>query len=242
MPKSEKIALVTGANKGIGFEVARQLAAKGFRVFVGARNEKAGRAAAQKIEPAATFLKIDVSDPASIREAAAELPKMVDHLDVLVSNAGIIRHGDDAILKATPDQFETTMRTNTLGPNCRASLSAHAREVIGTPDRQCFKQRRTTARRRRWLVASLLHFKNGVEWSNFAARHCTAEICREFSLSRLGPHLYGWGQCDSLGRTRRGRNCLARGRGTAKSHRQIFAGSQTDSVVTTLVPSRSNEH
>src|SRR4029077_5639733 len=116
MPKSEKIALVTGANKGIGFEVARQLAAKGFRMIVGARNEKAGRAAAQKIEPAATFLKIDVSDPASIREAAAELAKMVDHLEVLVNNAGVIVDGDDAILKATPDQFEMTMRTNTLGP------------------------------------------------------------------------------------------------------------------------------
>src|SRR6476660_2603517 len=116
MPKSEKIALVTGANKGIGFEVARQLAAKGSRVFVGARNEKAGRAAAQKIGPTATFLKIDVSDPASIREAAAELAKTVDHLDVLVNNAGIIVDGADAILKATPDQFETTMRTNTLGP------------------------------------------------------------------------------------------------------------------------------
>jgi len=112
MPKSEKIALVTGANKGIGFEVARQLAAKGFRVFVGARNEKAGRAAAQKVEPATTFLKIDVSDPASIREAAAELAKMVDHLDVLVNNAGVIVDGDDTILKATPDEFETT----TLGP------------------------------------------------------------------------------------------------------------------------------
>ena len=114
MPKSEKIALVTGANKGIGFEIARQLAAKGFRVFVGARNEEAGHAATQKIEPAATFLKTDVSDPVSIREAVAELAKMVDHLDVLVNNAGI--NGDDAILKATPDQFETTMRTNTLGP------------------------------------------------------------------------------------------------------------------------------
>src|SRR6266403_1663470 len=116
MPKSEKIALVTGANQGIGFEVARQLAAKGFRVFVGARNEKAGRAAAQKIGPAATFLKIDVSDPASIRKAAAELAKMVDHLDVLVNNAGVIVDGDDAILKTTPEQFETTIRTNTLGP------------------------------------------------------------------------------------------------------------------------------
>src|SRR5205085_11214663 len=109
-------ALVTGANKGVGVEVGRQLAAKGFRVFVGARNEKAGRAAVRKIGPAATFLKIDVSDPASIREAAAELAEMVDHFDVLVNNAGIIVDGDDAILKATPEQFETTMRTNALGP------------------------------------------------------------------------------------------------------------------------------
>ena len=116
MAKSEKIALVTGANKGIGFEVARQLTAKGFRVFIGARNEKAGRAAAQKIGAMATFLKIDVSDQGSLQEAAKELAKVVDHLDVLVNNAGIIVDGDDAILKATPEQFEETMRTNALGP------------------------------------------------------------------------------------------------------------------------------
>ena len=116
MTKSEKIALVTGANKGIGFEVARQLAQKGFRVFIGARNEKAGRTAAQKIGPRAKFLKIDVSDPASIRDAATELAKATDHLDVLVNNAGIIVEGDDAILKTMPEQFETTLRTNALGP------------------------------------------------------------------------------------------------------------------------------
>src|SRR5438128_7722690 len=116
MAKSEKIALITGANKGIGFEVARQLAEKGFGVFVGARNEKAGRAAAQKIGAGAKFLKIDVSDSGSVRKAAAELAKTVDHLDVLVNNAGVIVDDDDAILKATPEQFETTMQTNTLGP------------------------------------------------------------------------------------------------------------------------------
>ena len=116
MPKQEKIALVTGANKGIGFEVARQLAAKGFRVFIGARNEKAGRDAAKKIGERAIFLKIDVSDRASIGKAAKEFEHAADHLDVLVNNAGILLDEDKAVLSMTPEIFETTMRTNTLGP------------------------------------------------------------------------------------------------------------------------------
>ena len=116
MPQQEKIALVTGANKGIGFEVACQLAAKGFRTFIGARNEKAGRDAAKKISERATFLKIDVSDHKSIKKAATEFERAVDHLDVLVNNAGILLDEDKTILTMTPEIFETTMRTNTLGP------------------------------------------------------------------------------------------------------------------------------
>src|SRR5438477_2766238 len=70
-----------------------------------------------------------------------------------------------------------------------------------------------------------------VEWGDFATRRCAAKVRREFSLSGLGSHRYGRGQCDSLGRRRRKGNCLARGRSTAKSHRQIFARPQSHPVV-----------
>src|SRR2546423_1176293 len=101
-----KTALVTGANKGIGREVARQLAAKGFHVFVGARDQRAGRKAADDIGQqgkSATFLEIDVSDNSSVSAAAGVFAKAADHLDVLVNNAGIIVDGDDAILDIRDD-------------------------------------------------------------------------------------------------------------------------------------------
>ncbi|HEY2103507.1 MAG TPA: SDR family NAD(P)-dependent oxidoreductase [Chthoniobacterales bacterium] len=111
-----KVALVTGGNKGIGYEVSAQLAERGFRLFVGARNEKAGREAATQIGDGATFLKIDVSDEKSIRAAAAEFAKSADHLDVLVNNAGILLDDDESIWTITPALLETTLRTNALGP------------------------------------------------------------------------------------------------------------------------------
>jgi NAD(P)-dependent dehydrogenase (short-subunit alcohol dehydrogenase family) len=114
-----KTALITGANKGIGHEVARQLAANGFHVFVGARNAKAGRKAAEDIAKKcgkATFLEINVADNDSVTTAAREFSKIEDHLDVLVNNAGIIVDGDDAILEISDDLFRKTIETNTLGP------------------------------------------------------------------------------------------------------------------------------
>ena len=113
-----KTVLITGANKGIGHEVARQLAAKGFQVFVGARNAKAGRKAAEEIAKKggkATFLKIDVADNDSVTTAAREFSNIEDHLDVLVNNAGIIADGDSAILEISDDLFRNTLETNTLG-------------------------------------------------------------------------------------------------------------------------------
>ena len=123
MKMQQRIALVTGANKGIGFEVVRDLARKGFHVFLGARNEKAGEAAAEKLRAEGvkeeygeiTLLKIDVSKPDSIRRAAEEFSRSTDRLDVLVNNAGILLDDDKDVLTTTPEIFETTLRTNTLG-------------------------------------------------------------------------------------------------------------------------------
>jgi NAD(P)-dependent dehydrogenase (short-subunit alcohol dehydrogenase family) len=113
-----KTALITGANKGIGHEVARQLAAKGFHVLVGARNAKAGRKAAEEIANRGgktTFLEIDVADNDSVTTAGREFSNIEDHLDVLVNNAGIIVDRDNAILEISDDLFRDTLETNTLG-------------------------------------------------------------------------------------------------------------------------------
>jgi len=113
-----KTVLVTGANKGIGREVAGQLARKGFHVFVAARNPDAGRKAADEIgkqSGKATFIEVDVTDNASVKAAAREFSKIADHLDVLVNNAGIMMDGDDAILEVSDNIFRRTIETNVLG-------------------------------------------------------------------------------------------------------------------------------
>ena len=118
MARKQRIALVTGANRGIGFEVTRLLARQGFTVFLGARDAKAGRAAAEKLqsEGRITALEIDIVDADSIRRAAKEFSRQSDYLDVLVNNAGICLDEDNDIVKISAATFEKTLRTNTLGP------------------------------------------------------------------------------------------------------------------------------
>jgi NAD(P)-dependent dehydrogenase (short-subunit alcohol dehydrogenase family) len=89
---TRKVALITGANKGIGFEVARQLGEQGVHVLVGARDEGRGKAAVEQLIAQgilATYLPLDVTDSISIKKGAAQISKEFGKLDILVNNAGI---------------------------------------------------------------------------------------------------------------------------------------------------------
>lgn len=85
----KSIALVTGANQGIGLQIASDLASHGFIVLVGSRDLARGEAAAKKIGTAAHALQLDVTDHASIRAAAARIGEKFGHIDVLIQNAAI---------------------------------------------------------------------------------------------------------------------------------------------------------
>jgi NAD(P)-dependent dehydrogenase (short-subunit alcohol dehydrogenase family) len=91
------IALVTGANKGIGLEIARQLGKRGMAIYVGARDEGRGTAAAEQLQGeglVARFVELDVLREETIRAAAATIETAHGRLDVLVNNAGIADRGD----------------------------------------------------------------------------------------------------------------------------------------------------
>ena len=83
------VALITGANQGIGLQIAKDLAAHAFTVLVGSRNLERGEAAAKEVGPYARALQLDVTDQASITAAAARIRKELGRLDVLVNNAAI---------------------------------------------------------------------------------------------------------------------------------------------------------
>ncbi|MGO4445549.1 SDR family oxidoreductase [Mycobacterium sp. 2YAF39] len=108
--------LITGANKGLGYETARQLIATGHTVYLGCRDPKRGQDAAQQL--GARLVRLDVTDDDSV-SAAAHLIEEMGGLDVLVNNAGIEGRGDDNAIIAAEDVTAEMMRevfdTNVFG-------------------------------------------------------------------------------------------------------------------------------
>ncbi|GAB0120242.1 SDR family NAD(P)-dependent oxidoreductase [Acidisoma sp. 7E03] len=118
MAETERIALVTGSNKGVGLEIARQLAEAGVFVLIGARDPSRGAAAAADLAAGslqAHSLPLDVTSPASIAAAAARIRTAYGRLDILVNNAGIVDAEDGPPSTAAPDAARRIMETNFIG-------------------------------------------------------------------------------------------------------------------------------
>jgi NAD(P)-dependent dehydrogenase (short-subunit alcohol dehydrogenase family) len=113
---STRVALITGANKGIGYEVARQLGEQGITVLVGSRDSQRGEEAVARLREQgldAHLLRIDVTDPSSVGRAATEIEERFGRLDILVNNAGISREQAHHLPSEYPlDALRETYETN----------------------------------------------------------------------------------------------------------------------------------
>ncbi|NIG55816.1 SDR family oxidoreductase [Chitinophaga sp. Cy-1792] len=114
-----KSALVTGANKGIGFEVARQLAHKGIYVYLGSRNLENGITAVNKLLAEgltnAAAIQLDITDDESVKNARTAIGRKTKTLDILVNNAGIYGGYPQSALDATIAQFKAAYDANLYG-------------------------------------------------------------------------------------------------------------------------------
>ncbi|MGY5810034.1 SDR family NAD(P)-dependent oxidoreductase [Rhizobium sp. LEGMi198b] len=123
---NKPVALVSGANKGIGLQIAKDLAQQGFTVLVGSRRFEAGENVVQSVGPDAQTIQLDVTDEASIAQAAKRIRVTYGRLDVLVNNAGVGHGGDPGrsnaqIMAETRlavvdlDELRTVFATNVFG-------------------------------------------------------------------------------------------------------------------------------
>lgn len=114
-----KNVLITGANKSIGYETARQLLQNGYFVFLGSRNFDNGLEAAEKLKAEGLSnveaIQLDVTDDESIKTARVEIDKRTEALDALINNAGINGGWPQAALEASIDQFKQVFETNVYG-------------------------------------------------------------------------------------------------------------------------------
>nr|WP_310616865.1 SDR family oxidoreductase [Pantoea cypripedii] len=136
MTQATKYALITGGNKGIGFEIAQKLGLQGIAVIIGARNKDRGEEAVKKLAAQginAQFVQLDLNNPATITTSAAWVQDTLGHLDILVNNAGIMDTRDgapgDTDLTVIREVFETNffgtlMVTQAMLPLLKKSPSA----------------------------------------------------------------------------------------------------------------------
>ncbi|MFZ5971379.1 MAG: SDR family NAD(P)-dependent oxidoreductase, partial [Bacteroidota bacterium] len=114
---SSKVILVTGANKGIGFEIVRQLSARGHHVLLAARDPEKGLSAVKQLQAeklSASFVPLDITQDASIVEAVQQVKTHFDKIDVLMNNAAILLKKDQSLMNGDWSIIEQTIHADAL--------------------------------------------------------------------------------------------------------------------------------
>lgn len=114
----KKLAVVTGANKGIGFEICKQLAQKGIEVILTARSDDKGKKAEQELKSQCLDVKyhqLDVSDEESVKNIAKFIESNYGKLDILINNAGIFKDYEGGVLHGDINNIKETLDTNLFG-------------------------------------------------------------------------------------------------------------------------------
>jgi NAD(P)-dependent dehydrogenase (short-subunit alcohol dehydrogenase family) len=132
----KRVALVTGANRGIGFEICRQLGAAGYTIVLTARDEEKGTEASRLLGQEgieAHFQRLDVADPADASRVAAFVAGELCRLDALVNNAGIQLDPATSLAEVDPDVMRQTLEVNFLGALrcCQAFLPLMRQQGYG---------------------------------------------------------------------------------------------------------------
>ena len=116
MKTNKKVALVTGANKGIGFEVAKILLDKSISVIIGVRNLEKGKQAVKDLgNENVSFVQIDITDEKSIENAKNSITREFGKLDILINNAGVWLDFGVPMLEVSMTDIEKTFKVNTFG-------------------------------------------------------------------------------------------------------------------------------
>lgn len=119
MTTTKRIAVVTGGNRGIGFETCRQLAKQGIQVILTSRKSANGKAAAEKLQAEGldvSYYLLDVTDANSVQRLAQFIKKEYGQLDILINNAGVLLDSSDSVLNTKFDTLHQTIDTNLYGP------------------------------------------------------------------------------------------------------------------------------
>lgn len=122
MSENKRVAVVTGGNRGIGFETCRQLAKQNIKVILTSRDEAKGKAAAEKLQAEGLDVsnyQLDVTDAESVKRLAQSIEDNFGRLDILVNNAGVLQdyaESDGSIFNLKISTLQNTLETNTFGP------------------------------------------------------------------------------------------------------------------------------